>query len=312
MNEIAEKMDAVATVQPPKAVTMSDVDSAMARAEVEAQYIVAYKSPRDMDQVRIKCLKACRRPAFARTGMYVKTVDTRNGTTVEGLSIRAAEEVFRNMGNLTSRSSIIFEDDQVRKIRISVTDLESNATYHKDVTLNKIVERKFPPQGRVVIGTRTKSDGNTIYLVAASEDELQNKEAAMASKIIRNAVLRFLPADIHEEMVEAIKETNEGSACADPDAERKRVVDAFAKLGIEPKQLSLFLGHPLEQITPKEIANLRGIWQSIKDGDTSWKEIMASLSDEKPATKKTIKDKLKTVAAEPEPAAATTIEDDVP
>lgn len=257
-----------------EAMTMAAVDAAAAKAEIEAAFIVAYKKPRSRDEVRVKCLKACKNPRFAGVAMYRKCVDKRQGTVVTGLSIRGAEEVVRCMPNLRIRSYTVHEDDRQRKIRIEVIDLEANVGYSRDIVLSKIIERRYPDKFRPVLGTRQTSEGNTVYLVPATEDEMANKEGAMTSKVIRNGVIRLLPGDIHEEMLEEIERTLNDANAADPDASRKKLCDAFASKGITPAMLEKFLGHTLDIIAPSELTKLRGIFTTIEDGDATWQEIM--------------------------------------
>ena len=117
----------------------SDVLASMARAQVQARYIVAQSRPRDWDVVRQRILKDCERPTFAETAFYRKPM---GNTTVDGLSIRFAESAQRAMGNLMPERPIIYDDLTKRIVRITMTDLESNVTHYKDVILEKTVERK--------------------------------------------------------------------------------------------------------------------------------------------------------------------------
>ena len=56
-------------------------------------------------------------------------------------------------------------------------------------------------------------------------------------------MLRMVPADILEECEEAVAATLSKRDRSDPDAATKRIVDGFAKLGIQPSQLETLLGH---------------------------------------------------------------------
>jgi hypothetical protein len=44
---------------------------------------------------------------------------------------------------------------------------------------------------------------------------------------------------------------------------------------VQPVELTRYLGHDLAQLSPKERADLRAIYQSIKDGHSTWKEYVA-------------------------------------
>lgn len=296
--------------------TASSAVAAQARAAVESRYVLALRRPRDWDEVRVRILKECQRPGFADCAIYRKPI----GKGVEGLSIRFAEAALRHMGNMLAETPTIYDDAEKRIIRVSVTDLESNATVQKDIVVEKVVERSSLKDGQVPLSKRTNSRGATTYLVAASEDDLLNKEGALVSKALRNAVLRLLPGDLQDEAEAAIRKTRADRAKKDPDGERRRLVDAFAAIGVGPSDLREYLGHDLDKVVPAEIDELRGVYTALKDGEvTSWAAVIsekagrvAKASGEAaapaPATA-SAKDKLKrdkaakAAAASPEPPA---------
>lgn len=257
--------------------TAGTAAAAHAQALVQARYIMALQRPRDWDDVRVRLLKACERPMFAETAIYAKPV---GGGKVEGPSIRFAEEAARAMGNLDVKTPVIYEDAAKRLINVSVTDLESNTTYSSDVSVEKTVERKKVKEGQTVIGTRQNSYGDLVYIVAATEDDLLNKTNALVSKSIRTGILRVLPSDIREEAVERAKSTMRRGDAADPDAARKKLVDAFAKLGVTPAALKQYLEHDVATCSPAELEQLRAVYVAIKDGDASWNDIVKAKAAE--------------------------------
>lgn len=246
--------------------TASVAVAAQARAAVEARYVIAYKRPRDWDDVRVRLLNECSRPGFAATARYRKPI----GKGVEGPSIRFAEAALRCMGNVLPEVQVVYDDDRKRIVRVSVTDLEANLTYSTDVLVEKTVERKDIKEGQQVLGRRMNSYGKLVYLVAATEDDLLNKQASHVSKSLRQSGLRLLPGDILEEcMVRVVEVVMRGDA-ADPDAAKKKLADAFAALGVLPAQLREYLGHELGQCSPAELGDLRALWMAIRDGETTW------------------------------------------
>jgi hypothetical protein len=72
----------------------------------------------------------------------------------------------------------------------------------------------------------------------------------------------------------AVIETQRQTDATDPDAAKKKIFDAFAEIGIQAKDIKSYLGHAAETIVPKELADLRGIFQAIKDGETTWRDVM--------------------------------------
>lgn len=254
--------------------------AAKARAEVEARYVIALQRPRNIHKARADVLDACRRPAFARGAIYRKPVG--NGKTVDGFSIRFAEEAIKTLGNISVDTMVVWEDDERRTLHISVTDLESNSTYGDDVSISKTVERRQLKDGQSAISERLNSTGQKVFLVAATEDDLANKVNAAKSKVIRNSGLRLVPQDILEEAWDQVVETMEKGG-GDPKAEIKKVCDAFGAMHINATELERYLKHPIDTISPKELNELRGIYTAIKEEETSWSAVMADAEPKRPA-----------------------------
>ena len=99
---------------------------------------------------------------------------------------------------------------------------------------------------------RANSNGQPIYILHATDDEILNKQNALME----------------------IKKTMAQQDRQDPDAAKHRIIDAFAQLGVSVEALKEFVGHELSALTPNEIQLLRTTYTSIKDGETSWKAVM--------------------------------------
>lgn len=267
-----------------------------AKATVQARYIVALQRPRDVDDFRARLLKHCKRPGFALIAEYAKPV---GGSTVKGMSIRFVEAALQEYGNVMPEVASVYDDEERRILRVSLTDLERNITYSEDATVEKFVERKSAGGGEVV-GERRKKDGSIVYKVRATEDDLANKLGSAASKKLRNLGLRILPPDIVDEARSACAKTRLDKHAADPDAERKAMVDAFATQRVMPSDLKEYLGHDVGQASPAEIEDLRLVYVALRDGDTTWPETMRAKREQRgelepkqvDATSAKLKDKL--------------------
>lgn len=261
--------------------TSTAATAEMARAEVEARFKVALARPRDLDDVRVRILKECRRPGFAEVARYSIP---RGGKRIEGPSIRLAEVCARHMGNLAIASPVIYEDDEKRIVRCAVTDLESNATFTADLSIAKVVERKNADPS-AVLGARKNSFGEMVYLVRATDDEMLQKHNALVSKAIRTLIFRLVPGDIVDEAENIAIETLRARDKTDPDAARKKLVDAFAALGVMPGMLKELIGHDVATTSPAELTELRQVYVAIKEGHSTWPEVMKGKkgsSDEEP------------------------------
>ncbi len=218
-----------------------------AKARIQSAYIMAYRKPRSEDQARVRILEACKRPGFAERVEYAKPV---GGRSITGPSVRFAELALREWGNNLTESQVIYEDTEIRRVRVTVIDLETNATFSKELSVRKTVERK-KADDREIIGKRVNKKGEMVYIVLSTDDELHNKEAALISKAIRNEGLRIIPTDIVDEAMDTAKATLRNRDSQDPKAAKKRVLDSFAAMGIKPVDLVAYLGHSVGRNRPK-------------------------------------------------------------
>ena len=257
-------------VSTPQGETASFAMAAMAKAAIESRYTLAMARPRDWDLVRTKLLKECQRPGFADAAIYHKPI----GNGVEGLSIRFVEAAIRCMGNLFPETVAVFDDPEKRIMRVSLTELEANITYCKEVTISKTVERRFLKKGETALKTRINSKGEQIYIMEATDDDILNKANALESKALRGLGLRVIPGDMQDECEQLCYKIRADKAAKDPDAEKKAIYDGFAKLGVTPDMLKEYLGGIAGNLQPKDLVELRGLYSALRDGETTIREIL--------------------------------------
>jgi hypothetical protein len=275
---VTQRQEFGATQIQRQAETASTAIAAQAQASVQARYIMALQRPRDWDEVRRRVLRECERTGFAKVARYRKPVGgyNKDGTpkTVDGLSIRFAEAALRCMTNAYPETIVTYEDEQKRILRVTLTDLEANVTYSKDIIVAKVVERSSLKEGQTCLAQRINSKGKPVFLVEATDDELLNKQNALESKALRGHVLRILPGDIADECEDKIIATVKSEIEKDPDSERKKILDAFSAFGVTPPDLKAYLGRDLSVLTPADLIQLRALYTAIKDGETTWTAVM--------------------------------------
>ena len=282
----------------------STAQASQAEAIVKAQYAIAFRKPRDMDDVIVRLDKECRRPGFAEVAEYRKPIGGEK--VVTGASIRLIEALVRLMGNIRVASAIIFDDGEKRVVRVSATDLEANSTYEQDITIRKVVERSpSNVAGRQIISERLNSKGKKVFLVAATDEEMTTVVGANTSKVVRTVAERLIPGDIFDRALSACAKTRADGNAKDPDAAKLAVLGAFAKRGILPSQLKEFLGKDPANITDAEREELRGIITSLDDGDSTWSEVMEGKHGSQAAPEKPKEPSSKPADAPPVSASAT-------
>lgn len=259
-----------------QAETASTAIAAQVTAEVQARHAIAIRFPRKWDVVRQEILADCKRPVFAEKARYRKPI----GDGVFGPSIRMAEACARAMGNVVAQPIVTYDDATRRVIRVVASDLEKNLTHTMETVVEKTVERSND-RGRTVIATRLNAKGQKVYIVEATEDELLMKQNAQISKALRTVLLRLVPADLLEEAMAQVIATQKNAAAKDPDAARKSLVDAFSSINVPAAELLKFVGHGLETCSAAELAELRTIYASIREGETTWTETTSERDEQR-------------------------------
>lgn len=268
--------------QAPVVETAASAVAAREKAAVEARYLVAISRPRNPDNSRLRLLGRCKSPSFAEVAEYRKPVG--GGKNATGASIRMMEEIARQWGNVDVQSQVTFDDTERRIIRVTATDLESNYAASVDVIIEKTVERRSPRSGDEVISSRTNSQNITVYRIRADEDAFLVKQNAAISKARRECIRAVVPGDLVEEALRECADARRGEVKKDPAAARKRLADAFFSLGVMPSQLCEYVGiQSLEVITEAQLETLRVAYASIKEGETTWAELVEEKTPSKPA-----------------------------
>ena len=258
----------------PQAAAARELSVASASAEatmtIQAAATMARQFPRNEDQVFGALMKSCTRPSFAEVAGYSFP---RGGGIVKGPSIKLAREVKRLWGNIRTILEITYDEPGngtvavpgMRRIRGSAWDLQTNTSESFEDSFLKLHQRKVG-KGH---------DRRTEWTVPDERDlrELTNRRGAIC---VRNAILALVPPDLVEDAMATADQTLEARAEQDPEGEKKRLIVAFSQLGIDPGMIGEHLGHPLGQSSPTEIAGLRQVWVSIRDGNSTWSDHLPS------------------------------------
>ena len=265
----------------PAAVAMAEKQRAM----VQARIVQAIQRPRDVLACRAAILEDCKREGFAKAGIYHvprgQKQDPATGkwvpNIIEGLSIRFAETAARHFRNLVVEQVVIHDSARLRVIQVAAMDLENNFSTSMEISVEKTIERKKLKQGQTPLAMRENSYGETVYILEAGEDEFAVKIAAALSKARRNVILQVIPGDVLDDAREAIERTISHADKEIPIAEQqRRCADFFMKIGVGPEKLAEYFGHALGEATAEELATLRLLGAGIRDGETTWREVMAA------------------------------------
>ncbi len=247
-----------------------------AKALIQSGYIMALKKPRNKDVARVNILNACRRTEFAKKVEWKKPV---GGETISGPTIRLAELALSEWGNNRTITQVLYEDDYVMRLNVSVVDLETNVTFGKDIPIRKTVER-HKKGDREVVNERKNTKNETVFIVRCTDEELMNKIGSAASRVIRTEGLRLIPSDIIDEAMNIARQVRATDDKLDPEKEKKKIIDSFFSVGVSPQDIEKYLQHPISQLVPAELENLRFIYRALKEGELKkWSDLF----DEEPS-----------------------------
>lgn len=247
--------------------------AANAEAMAKARFFVAMQRPRDLSLVQHQLIEACTVPEFAEEAVWeLERWDSRKGekTLIQGFSVRFAEAVRQALGNLDVDTQVVWDDDERLLLQVVVTDLETNNTERAPVVVRKRIERRRLRKDQVPIETRKGSNGQQLFIVGATDDEIVEATNRGVAKAMRNAILRLLRADIKQACWEQVQATNAVAARAEGAAEK--LVAKLESVGVTREQVQAFLGHSRPTLTVEEYQRLGGIGRAISDGETTWAE----------------------------------------
>lgn len=220
-------------------------ESERAIAEAQGKLVIAKRFPRDEAVAYAKVMEACSRPALAAVAMYSFP---RGKETITGPSIRLAEELARCWGNIDFGIRELSRTDGTSEMQAYCWDLETNVMSTQNFTVKHVRDTRD--------GQKRLTDERDIYEMTANQ----------GGRRLRARILAVMPPDLVDAAVEKCRQTLAGGSDTPIIDRIKKMVVAFAKLGVSEKLLTDRLGHPLADTTPDELADLLGIFTSIKDG----------------------------------------------
>jgi len=267
----------------PVVITSTDLEAIEAgnRAEYDIQIATAKKYPRNLTRVTNNIVAiATMTKEMADTCRYALP---RGGKTLSGPSVHLARVMAQQYGNLRVDSRVKQITDKQIISESVCFDLETN--YAVKVEVRRSIMNKM--------GQRFNDDMITVTGNAAS---------AIA---YRNAVLAVIPKSITDLAYNSAIKMITGDLTSDEKliAARKKAVDYLKDTyNVTEDQIFKAIGvRTITQIKATQIADLRGLEQALRDGDTTPEDAFGSneiTKEEIKAKKETLKEK-KTENANP-------------
>ena len=171
----------------------------------------------------------------------------RQGTLIEGVSVRLAEIIAGAWGNMRVQTRIIGNDGKTITAQGVCHDLETN------LAVSVEVKRRI-----------TDKSGKTY-----SEDMQVTTGNAASAIAFRNAVLKVVPKAVTKRVIDEIKQVALGKAI-DLETRRQNMIAYFGKLGVSQTDILTYCGvKRIEEITSEMVFELSGLKNAIKEGTTT-------------------------------------------
>lgn len=221
--------------------------------EVQGQIIMAKKFPRDYVASCNRIMQACQRKGLAEKAMYEYP---RGGTKVVGPSIRLAEVLAQNWGNMSFGIVELEQKAGESKVMAYAWDLETNTRQEKIFSVPHIRSTKK--------GNVTLTDPRGIYEMVSNQ----------GARRLRSCILGIIPGDVVEDAMDQCNQTLIGKA-------DKLIIDLVKDMAvIFEKEFSVpleaiekYIGCKSTAFSMNDLVRLKRVYTSLKDGMAKREEI---------------------------------------
>ena len=225
---------------------MAGAEHTRKATEVQVSMAIAKRFPRDSQVAYLNIMESCKRKSLAEKAMYSYP---RGNQTVMGPSIRLAEVLAQNWGNMDFGLLELDRNDGESSVMAYAHDLETNV---KRTTVFQVAHRRDTRQG-----SKKLTDERDIYEMVAN----------MGARRLRACILNVIPGDIVEEAMKECHKTNSGRTNEPIKDRLRKMLNAFSSINVNNGMIERFLEHPLENTSEDELNELRAIYTTIKDGE---------------------------------------------
>jgi hypothetical protein len=260
-------------VVPQGGGALVEVEQQRAIAETQAAMIIAKRFPRDQVKALDRITNACARPRLAEAATYAYS---RGGTEITGPSIRLAEAIAQNWGNLQFGIRELDQRVGSSMVEAFAWDIETNT---RQVKIFHVAHKRTSKAK----GTYQLEDPRDIYEMVANQ----------GARRLRSCILGIVPGDVVETAVSACEATLKTTAQVTPERIAS-ILEKFAEFKVTKTQLEARIQRRIDTMTPAQMVGLGKIYNSLKDGMSvagDWFEMLQTPQAE--SKTETLKEKLK-------------------
>lgn len=245
MNDFSVQSAAASAAVPVKNTQTAMMISRQAQ-EVQAAMVVAKRFPRDEVDSFNRIMTSCQRKSLAERAMYEYP---RGGTKVTGPSIRLAETMAQNWGNIDFGIIELEQNNGGSQVMAYAWDLETNTRQTKIFNVPHVRGTKK--------GNVTLTDPRDIYEMVANQ----------GARRLRACILGVIPGDVIDAAVEQCKKTmTEGNEKPLIDRIREGVKLFEEKFSVSQQMLEKYIGCKCEAFSENDMVRLNNVYRSLRDG----------------------------------------------
>lgn len=245
MNDLSAQFNSQPTMQQPNGV-MAQASSSREMEEVKGAIFLAKQFPRNYFEAEKRILDACKRPSLAATSMYSYP---RGGSKVTGPSIRMAEVLAQNWGNLSYGIKELEQRDGESVAMAYCWDLETNVRQEKVFAVKHV---------RSARGSLNKlTDPRDIYEKVAND----------GARRLRACILGVIPGDVVEMAIKECEKTLSGQNQGPLKDRITQALNMFKeKYKVTTEMVETKFGYNIGSFTEIDLVELGKIFNSLKDG----------------------------------------------
>lgn len=233
-------------MQSPAKRTQTEMMVSRQAQEVQAAMVIAKRFPRDEVDSFNRIINSCKRKGLAENAMYEYP---RGGQKVTGPSIRLAEAMAQNWGNIDFGIIELEQKNGESQVMAYAWDLETNTRQTKIFSVPHVRGTK---KGNVPL-----TDPRDIYEMVANQ----------GARRLRACILGVIPGDVQEA---AIKQCEETMASG----EKKPIIDIVREMaaifqnefGVPLEAIEKYIGCKSEAFSMNDLVRLKKVYRSLHDG----------------------------------------------
>lgn len=214
--------------------------------EVQAAMVIAKKFPRDEVEAYNRIMRACQRRSLAEQAEYEYP---RGGTKVSGPSIRLAEALAQNWGNIDYGVIELEQKESSSEMMAYAWDLETNTRATRIFSVKHQRDTKK--------GSHALTDSRDIYEITAN----------FGARRVRACILEVIPGDVVEAAQQQCNLTlTNGNTEPLIDRIRKMVKAFEDEFSVTKTMLEEYIGCNSDVFSENDFVRLRKVYRSLKDG----------------------------------------------